>query len=247
MSQSRSRPADDGILHPVHGGMQMPAMHQKGRQLRVARRAPEIHHHVLRHAGRQRLAALLGNQVQRQVDARGDPGAGRDRPIHDEDAVVDHLRRRRQRPAARPAARGAWCSGGCRAGRPARASSAPEQIATRRCGGLLSSGAASRRRREPLAVATIAGVTVLEVRGRLADQHHPGRRAQLARAAARDRPRPSPTEVETGVAGPAKRRRKRGGRPRSARCRLARRNASAGPAMSSSSECGAMTNRRSIW
>ena len=50
-----------------------------------------------------------------------------------------------------------------------------------------------------------------------------------------------------GVAGPAKRRRKRGGRPRRARCRLARRNASAGPAMSSSSECGAITNRRSIW
>ena len=57
---------------------------------------------------------------------------------------------------------------------------------------------------------------------------------------------PSPTEVDSVATGPAKRSRKRGGSPRAWRCRLARRNASAGPAMSSSSECGAMTNRRSI-
>ena len=57
------RPGDDGILHPVHDRVQMAPMHQKGRQFGVTGRAPQVHHHVLRDAGGQRLAALLGNQV----------------------------------------------------------------------------------------------------------------------------------------------------------------------------------------
>ena len=90
------RLGDDRVLHPVHGGVQMAAMHEERRQLGVARRAPQVHHHVLGDARRQRLAAFLGDQVQREVDARGDAGAGRDRPVDDEHAVVDHLRLGRQ-------------------------------------------------------------------------------------------------------------------------------------------------------
>ena len=59
------------------------------------------------------------------------------------------------------------------------------------------------------------------------------------------RARARPTSAGRAT-GPAKRRRKRGGSPRRSRCRLARRKASAGPAMSSSSECGTMTKRTSI-
>ena len=71
-------------------------MHVKGRQLGVARRAPQVHHHVFRHARRQRLAAFLGDQVQRDVDPGRDPGAGRERSVDDEYAIVDDLRARRQ-------------------------------------------------------------------------------------------------------------------------------------------------------
>ncbi|HSB85835.1 MAG TPA: hypothetical protein VLD86_05975, partial [Ilumatobacteraceae bacterium] len=37
-------PGDDGILHTVHRCVQMSAMHVKGRQLGIARRASQVHH-----------------------------------------------------------------------------------------------------------------------------------------------------------------------------------------------------------
>jgi hypothetical protein len=88
---------DDGVLHAMHRRMQMPAMHVKRRLLRIPIRAPEIHHHVLGHARRERFAALLGNEVQGDIDPRRDSGTRRKRAIHHEHPVVDHLRVRRQR------------------------------------------------------------------------------------------------------------------------------------------------------
>jgi hypothetical protein len=55
-----------------------------------------------------------------------------------------------------------------------------------------------------------------------------------------------PTDVRNVAEGPVKRRRKRGGSCSAARCRLAIRNASAGAAMSDSSECGDITKSMSI-
>ncbi len=124
---------------------------QEGRELGVARRAPQVNHHVLGDARRQRLAALLGDQMQREVDARGDAGARGERPVDHEDAVVDHLRPRRQSAQRRAAARGAWCSGEFPS-RPARAaSSAPEQIVIRRCGVSAAASALAEDSLEPLA------------------------------------------------------------------------------------------------
>ena len=150
MSQSRSRLGDDRVLHPVHGRVEVAAMHVEGRQLGVARRAPQVHHHVLGDARRQRLAALLGDEMQRDIDPRRDAGAGRDRTVHHEDAVVDHLAPAAPGPGASAAARGAWCSGAWPS-RPARAaSSVPEQIVTRRCG----VSASSERVAQPIVAAT---------------------------------------------------------------------------------------------
>ena len=87
---------DDRILHAMHRRVQMAPMHVKRRQLRIALRAPEIHHHVLGHACGQRLAALLADQVQREIDARGDARTRCELSIHDEHAVGDHLRTRRE-------------------------------------------------------------------------------------------------------------------------------------------------------
>ena len=80
----------------MHGGVEMAAVHVKRRQLRVARRAPQVHHHVLGDAPRQRLATLLGDQVKRDVDPCRDPRARGDRTIDDEDAIVDDVRPRRE-------------------------------------------------------------------------------------------------------------------------------------------------------
>jgi hypothetical protein len=81
--------------------------------------------------------------------------------------------------------------------------------------------------------------------GRLAGHHHPGGRGEFRG----ERLQPGEREAHRGRAmgsGPAKRRRKRIGNRRRSRCTLARRKASAGPATSSSSECGATTNSSSI-
>ena len=156
------------------------------------------------------------------------------------------------RRGARSAARrsSSWCVVQRRLpSKPARAaSSVPEQIVTRRCGVARAeqrSPSASPqpprggddRRRHLARGARSAGRPAPP---RSARSARCGQRLEVAEGTARRRSR-------LVAAGPAKRRRKRGGSPRRSRCWLARRNASAGPAMSSSSECGTITNRTSIW
>ena len=87
----------DGVLHAVQRGMQVVAVGQEGRQLRIVRTAPLRHHHCLRHLGGQRFAAHVGNAVQHQVDARGDACAAVHRRIDHEHAVGDHLAARLHR------------------------------------------------------------------------------------------------------------------------------------------------------
>ena len=193
--------------------MQMAAMHQERRQLGVAGRAPQVHHHVLRDAGRQRLAALLGDQVQREVDPGGDAGAGRDRPIDHEHAVVDHLRIAAPGPAARQqfVVRGAAASGEQAGPRREQRARADREHAVRRIRG-------EERLAEPTRLSHSRGGgdrrrDLAELGGRLADQHHPGRRASAARATARGRPARARQRSAAVAVGPAKRSRKRGGRP----------------------------------
>ena len=130
--------------------------------------------------------------------------------------------------------------------KPARAASrVPEQIVTRRCGVSASRSAPLRRSLSHRAAAAISGVTRVTwavgwptTTTQVGVSSSPGNGTRS--------PSASPTDVGGEATGPAKRRRKRGGSPRDSRCRLARRKASAGPAMSSSRELGTMTKRTSM-
>ena len=106
---------DDRVLHPMHRRMKMPSMQAKGRLLRIPIRAPEIHHHVLGDTRRQRFPALLGDEVQRDIDPRRDAGTRCDRAIHARRPGCRSPSPAAPAPAARAAARGASCSAGRRA------------------------------------------------------------------------------------------------------------------------------------
>ena len=74
------------------------------RKLRLPARPPVIDHHVLRHPLRQRIAQILRDQRQRQIDPGRNPRRGPDMPIADMDAVGINLDRRKQpRQQFRPA------------------------------------------------------------------------------------------------------------------------------------------------
>ena len=130
---------------------------------------------------------------------------------------------------------------------PARAASrVPEQIVTRRCG---VSGV-EERVAQPI-VQPSGGDRDLRrdlghVGRRLTDHHDPGRRAELAPAM--ERGRPASVRPTSAGSPPAPRSRDESAVAvrDASRCRLARRKASAGPAMSSSSECGTMTKSTSM-
>ena len=149
--------------------------------------------------------------------------------------------------SARSVSSTSWCVVQRRpSSRPARAAnSVPEQIVTRRCRRRRSRSAGPTRRCSQRAVAVHGRRDVAEMLARLTDHHDPRGRVERfrQRLEAGDR---QPDRRGLRSCGAAKRRRKRGGRPRSPRCWLASRNASAGPAMSSSSECGTTTNSTSI-
>ena len=150
-------------------------------------------------------------------------------------------------------ARSAWqqlvvrgAAAACRASRLAPRAARPSRSSSRRCGVSAPSSDSPSTSLEPLRGGGDRRRDLAELGASVGRPARPRSACSVARAMDRDRPAPSPTEVDSVATGPAKRSRKRGGCPRASRCRLARRNASAGPAMSSSSECGAMTNRRSI-
>lgn len=165
----------DGVLHAVQRGMQVVAVGQEGRQLRIVRAAPLRHHHRLRHLGGQRFAAQVGDAVQHQVDAGGDARAAVHRRIDHEHAVGDHLAARlhcaqfvqvmvvRGRTAARKRAgmRGQQCTG---ADRDQFEPAAFEALAAQPVQQLLRLGVVDRD-----------GVSGQP------DQHHPGRAMPLRR------------------------------------------------------------------
>ena len=80
-----------GILHAVQGAVQVVAVVQKGRELRVLRAAPQGHHHGLGHLGGNRRAADVGNAVQHQVNAGGHPGTAVQCAVVHEDPVGHHV------------------------------------------------------------------------------------------------------------------------------------------------------------
>ena len=83
----------DGHAHVV-------APFQPRRQRRFAGGTPHIDGHLARDGGGQPRRAELGDQVQGQVDARRDAGAGAHLAVLDEHAAVQHLGAGRQ-PAQR--------------------------------------------------------------------------------------------------------------------------------------------------
>lgn len=86
----RGRVAQDGVLHPVHAGVQVVAVIQPGRERRVAAGAAQVHHHFARHGAGHARAAVTRHEVEGQVDAGGDAGAGPDPGRFDEDTVFEH-------------------------------------------------------------------------------------------------------------------------------------------------------------
>ena len=97
--------ADANVLACVQRGVQVVAVVQKGRELRVVRPAAQADHHGLRHLHGHRGATQVGDAVQQQIDAGGDARAGVDGAIGHEHAVGRHV-------AARPGAGGAWWRAG---------------------------------------------------------------------------------------------------------------------------------------
>ena len=78
---------------------------EQRRELRLPTRPAVIHHELLRHLARHGLAQILGDERQRQVDARGDAGRAPELPGLHEDAVRIELHARklpREIVAARP-------------------------------------------------------------------------------------------------------------------------------------------------
>ena len=174
-----------------------------------------------------------------------DAGARGKRAIDHEDPVLDHRRLRRQcaQRAQQLVVRGAAPAAeqpGPRGEQRARADRHQAMVARRRAQRLAETRAQPARRRRH------RRRDVAEVLGRLTDHHDPGGRAELLR----QRLQPGNRQPDRGrLQSRSARRsgaRNRGGSPRRSRCWLARRNASAGPAMSSSNECGTITNRTSI-
>ena len=90
------RRGGDRVLQPVQRRVQVIAVRQQAGVLRRLRPAPREHHHHLRHCRGDVLAAVPAHQMQRQIDAGGDAGAGQHRAVVDEDPVGQHLRRGRE-------------------------------------------------------------------------------------------------------------------------------------------------------
>ena len=61
-------------------------LEQRG-ELRLSARPAVVHHQLLCHLARDRLAEVLGDQRQRQIDARGDAGRAPELAALHEDAV----------------------------------------------------------------------------------------------------------------------------------------------------------------
>ena len=76
--------------------MQVIAKCQPRRQLRVGASAPQIDDHRPGDGGSALIPGDLGHHMQRQVDAGGDPSAGVDRAVFDENPVLQYLRAWRQ-------------------------------------------------------------------------------------------------------------------------------------------------------
>ena len=86
--------AYDGVLHTMHGGMQMVAMGYPGRQRRVSARAAQIDHQVTGNIRGDPGTELLPDYIQREIQSGGHSGAGKHRAVFDEDAIVQHARTR---------------------------------------------------------------------------------------------------------------------------------------------------------
>jgi len=96
VSQLGDRPAargipDHQILCPVHPRVDVIAVQEPGRELRVVAGPPEVEHEQARHLDGHQRSRQLRDQVQRQVHAGRDAGAGEDVPIADEDPVLHDL------------------------------------------------------------------------------------------------------------------------------------------------------------
>ncbi len=88
--------ADDGILHFMNGRMHMVAECQPRRELRVCAATPQINHHGSGNRGADWIAYCLRHDVQCQIDAGRDAGTCAGTAVFDEDAVLQHMRARRQ-------------------------------------------------------------------------------------------------------------------------------------------------------
>ena len=115
--------------------------------------------------------------MQREIDPGGDAGAGRNRTIHHEDAVVDHLGLGRQGPerGQQFVVRGAAAMGEEAGPRREERAGADREQAVRR---VLGEERLAEPILEPLRGGGDRRSDLRELRGRLTDQHHPGRGSQ---------------------------------------------------------------------
>src|SRR5215831_20693156 len=74
----------------MHRRVQMIAVHDPGGKRGVGARAAQVHHQVAGDVRGKARTVLLADDVQGEVESGGDAGAGKDRSVLDEDAVVEH-------------------------------------------------------------------------------------------------------------------------------------------------------------
>ena len=117
LAEMLARPAQQRAEAPA-GPVQL----QQRRELRLAAGPAVVDHQLLRGPRARRLAEILGDHGQRQVDAGGDAGRGPDVAVLDEDAVGLEPRPRESVARTRRAVSSGWSRACRRAGRrrPAR-------------------------------------------------------------------------------------------------------------------------------